>query len=64
MVERLAFNAAQGSRLPDGSAIIYLGKDNQMQAIQKDNFRYQYAACHSVACCNLKCWESDTLLRE
>jgi uncharacterized protein len=54
MVERLTFNAAQGSRIPDGSAIIYLGKDNQKDAVGKNNFRYQYAACHRVACCNLQ----------
>ncbi|MEA4935524.1 MAG: glycoside hydrolase family 127 protein [Paludibacter sp.] len=53
MVERILFNAAQGARLADGSAVIYLNKDNAKQALQKDNFRYQYAACHSVACCNL-----------
>jgi uncharacterized protein len=54
MVERLTFNAAQGSRLADGSAIIYLGKDNQKNAVENNNFRYQYAACHRVACCNLQ----------
>lgn len=54
MIESLAFNAAQGARLPDGSAIVYSSTDNQKDALFKNNFRYQYAACHSVACCNLQ----------
>ena len=53
MIENLAYNAAQGARLPDGKAIAYCSSDNQSKGIFKDNFRYQYAACHKVACCNL-----------
>lgn len=53
MIENLTYNAAQGARLPDGKAIAYLSMDNQSKGTFKDNFRYQYAACHKVACCNL-----------
>ena len=57
--ENLAFNAGQGARFPDGKAIAYCAKDNRTSATFNDapkgeGFRYQYAACHSVACCNLE----------
>lgn len=52
-IENLAFNAGQGSRYANGKAIAYLGKDNNYEAVFKEGFRHQYAACHSVACCNL-----------
>jgi DUF1680 family protein len=52
-IENLAFNAGQGSRFPNGKAIIYLGKDNNYDAKLSEGFRHQYAAAHKVACCNL-----------
>lgn len=57
--ENLALNAGQGARFPDGKAIAYCAKDNRTSATFNDapkgeGFRYQYAACHSVACCNLE----------
>ena len=53
-IEKIAFNAGQGARLPDGSAISYATIDNRRKAMEKDGFRYQVAACHKVACCNLQ----------
>lgn len=54
LVENLTFNAAQAARLSNGKAIAYLSSDNQYSALGQNNFRYQYAACHRVACCNLQ----------
>lgn len=51
--EILFFNAAQGARLPDGKGNTYLVSDNTSKALLADNFRYQYAALHSIRCCNL-----------
>ena len=53
-IEKIAFNAGQGARLPDGSAISYATIDNRCKAREQDGFRYQVAACHKVACCNLQ----------
>ena len=53
-IERVAFNAGQGARLSDGSAISYATIDNRIRACESDGFRYQIAACHKVACCNLQ----------
>lgn len=52
-IESLMFNAAQGARLPDGKAISYMTFDNRYEATESMGFRYQVAACHKVACCNL-----------
>ncbi|GHU98729.1 hypothetical protein FACS1894159_01660 [Bacteroidia bacterium] len=52
-IEKLTFNAGQGARLPDGKAISYATADNRRDALEKDGFRNQVAACHKVACCNL-----------
>ena len=57
--ENITFNAGQGARFPDGKAIAYCSKDNRSSSTFNDaprgeGFRYQYAACHSVACCNLE----------
>lgn len=52
--ENIVFNAAQAARFPDGKANAYCSKDNQVQAVgDPDNstFRFQYAACHRIACC-------------
>ena len=54
-IEQLVFNAGQGARFPDGKANRYLTFDNQYNSLEKKGFRYQYAACHRVACCNLEC---------
>jgi len=53
-IENLAFNAGQGARLPDGKAITYLTPDNRRDGLFDDDFRYQTAACHKTACCNLQ----------
>ena len=53
-VEKIAFNAGQGARLPDGKAISYSTSDNRYDALMAKDFRNQVAACHSVACCNLQ----------
>jgi len=59
-VEYLWFNAAQGSRLPDGSAISYLTSDNRshcnLRAIAGDTVekRNKFSPTHSdvAVCCN------------
>ena len=53
-VENIAFNAGQGARLSDGKAISYSTSDNRFEACEERGFRYQVAACHQVACCNLQ----------
>lgn len=53
LIENVTFNAGQAARLPDGTAISYATTDNRRDALEKDGFRYQIAACHKVACCNL-----------
>lgn len=53
-IENVMFNAGQGARLPDGKAISYATLDNRFKALESDNFRYQVAACHKTACCNLQ----------
>lgn len=60
-LEILAFNAAQGARLPDGSAIAYLSADTRLAATaarpDAHSFgapgrRYKYSPTHDdVACC-------------
>ncbi len=60
-LEILAFNAAQGARLPDGSAIAYLSADTRLfaTAARSDAHsygapgrRYKYSPTHDdVACC-------------
>ena len=52
-VERLVFNAAQGSRLhPAMTAIRYLGHDNQKTADNDSHLqRYLYSSWHSAAPC-------------
>ncbi len=56
-IELLLFNAAQGARFPDGKANAYYAKDSQCEAIsdlaRPPTFRYQYAALHRIACCNI-----------
>jgi uncharacterized protein len=54
VVENIAFNAAQGARLADGKAISYATIDNRFDALAVNNDRYQIAACHSTACCQLQ----------
>jgi len=53
LIENLVFNAGQSARLPNGKAISYITADNRLVAKESKGFRYQVAACHSVACCNL-----------
>ncbi|HTT67867.1 MAG TPA: beta-L-arabinofuranosidase domain-containing protein [Gemmatimonadales bacterium] len=60
-LETLAFNAAQGARLPDGRAIAYLSADTRLfaTAARPDSYsagapsgRYKYSPTHDdVACC-------------
>ena len=60
-LETLAFNAAQGARLPDGSALAYLSADTRLlaTAARPDSYsagapsgRYKYSPTHDdVACC-------------
>ncbi|WP_168121783.1 beta-L-arabinofuranosidase domain-containing protein [Paenibacillus sp. HB172176] len=54
-IERIAFNAAQGARLPDGKAISYLTRDNRFSAseVEGHNGKLQYSPTHenSALCC-------------
>ncbi|MFF2483868.1 beta-L-arabinofuranosidase domain-containing protein [Paenibacillus sp. NPDC058071] len=61
-IERLAFNAAQGARLPDGKAISYLSKDNRASATTEETSsgnpkeklaKFQYSPTHEkgALCC-------------
>jgi len=54
-IERIAFNAAQGARLPDGKAISYLTKDNRHSAAVSDGHqsKFQYSPTHETGalCC-------------
>jgi len=60
-LETLAFNAAQGARLPDGRAVAYLSADTRLfaTAARADSYslesagrRYKYSPTHDdVACC-------------
>ena len=60
-LETLAFNAAQGARLPDGRAIAYLSADTRLAAtasrpdsysLDAAGLRYKYSPTHDdVACC-------------
>lgn len=58
MIENMVFNAAQAARLPDGSAISYLSRDNRYFASKKSLFgndsRFKYSPAHEDAavCCN------------
>ncbi|MCK5529196.1 MAG: glycoside hydrolase family 127 protein, partial [Kiritimatiellae bacterium] len=55
MVEWIAFNAAQGARLPDGKAISYLTKDNRRRATEKEHgSRTKLSPTHEdvAVCCN------------
>ncbi|WP_114778549.1 beta-L-arabinofuranosidase domain-containing protein [Botryobacter ruber] len=53
-IENVVFNASQGARLADMSALSYCSMDNRKEAYPKnDNFRFQYSANHNPACCNL-----------
>lgn len=54
VVENIAFNAAQGARLTDGKGISYATIDNRFDALKANNERYQIAACHPTACCQLQ----------
>ena len=53
-VEHLWFNAAQGSRVPDGTAVLYLSAENRL-AVQ-DEFgrgqRFSPTHQHRAVCCN------------
>lgn len=52
--ENIVFNAAQAARFSDGKANAYCSKDNQLEAAGSSEgatFRFQYAACHRIACC-------------
>ncbi len=62
LIERLAFNAAQGARLPDGSALAYLSQDTRLdaRASRPDSYshvndtagRFKFSPTHEdVACC-------------
>jgi DUF1680 family protein len=58
-IERLWFNAAQGSRLPDGSAISYLTSENRLHCDAlapdgKDDRSNKFSPAHSdvAVCCN------------
>lgn len=55
MMEIMAFNAAQGSRLPILTGLIYVNHDNIVNAVPKgDNDRPTYSAYHNAAaCCTL-----------
>lgn len=53
-VENIVFNAAQAARFSNGKANAYCSKDNQSSAAgvpDNASFRFQYAACHRIACC-------------
>ena len=60
-LETLAFNAAQGARLPDGRALAYLSADTRLLAtaeradsysLESAGRRYKYSPTHDdVACC-------------
>jgi hypothetical protein len=62
LIEMLAFNAAQGARMPDGSSIAYLSTDTRLtaRADQPDSYsyfvgdhgRFKFSPTHDdVACC-------------
>jgi hypothetical protein len=42
MIEKLAFNTAQGARMKTGMGIQYLTKDNQRETLSKQNLRSKY----------------------
>lgn len=61
-IERLAFNAAQGARLPDGTGLAYLSQDTRLEAraSRPDSYshlhatagRFKYSCTHEdIACC-------------
>ncbi len=56
--EWLFYNAAMGSRLPDGSALAYLGSDNRTEAVKHADdifsWRHKYSPAHEdvAVCCN------------
>ncbi|AKJ65365.1 DUF7402 domain-containing protein [Kiritimatiella glycovorans] len=54
-IETLAFNAAEGARLPDGSAIQYLSTDNQHEATagRGHGGRFKFSPTHEdvAVCC-------------
>ena len=60
MIERLAFNAAQGARLPNGKAISYTTTDNRFEARRQTSgdsmrpARRKYSCTHEdvAVCCN------------
>lgn len=52
-IEKVAFNAGQAARFPNGKAIAYCSSDSQFRAIKNDNHRNQYGAVHPAACCEL-----------
>jgi hypothetical protein len=53
-VEHLWFNAAQGSRVPDGAAVLYLSAENRLSV--NDDFdhgqRFSPTHQHRAVCCN------------
>ena len=55
MIEKLAFNPAQGARLKNGMAIQYLTKDNQKEATSalgfRDKFRLSPTHEQAAVCC-------------
>ncbi len=52
--EKIFFNAGQGNRLPDFSALVYLGADQRYHTFHGIAGRYRYAAKHlAAACCPL-----------
>jgi len=55
MIEKLAFNAAQGARLKNGKGIQYLTRDNQKEILSKQHGRkkYIFSPTHDQAavCC-------------
>jgi hypothetical protein len=53
-VEQLFFNAAQGSREPDGSAILYCSYDNRLSIRDQIGTRQRFSPTHKQAavCCN------------
>lgn len=62
MIERLAFNAAQGARLPDGTKIAYLSSSTLPMALEvmdlpapnNSGGRWQYSPAHGMggSCCS------------
>ena len=53
-VEHLWFNAAQGSRVPDGTAVVYCSAENRLSVNDEFDRRQRFSPTHqhTAVCCN------------